>query len=121
MNPNAKLANKLVRQAMWYALDNESVGMYLYHGLRFPATTLIVPVFDSYHDVGNQGRPYDPIKSKSLLDEAGYIDVTGDGYREDPHGKPFILSFASMAGGDVAAPFAKYYIQNRAAVGLLVE
>ncbi|MDV6377291.1 oligopeptide ABC transporter substrate-binding protein [Sporosarcina sp. GW1-11] len=121
MNPNAKLATKLVRQAMWYALDNESVGMYLYHGLRFPATTLIVPVFDSYHDVGNQGRPYDPIKANALLDEAGYIDVTGDGYREDPNGKPFILRFASMAGGDVAEPIAKYYIQNWADVGLQVE
>ncbi|PIC63554.1 oligopeptide ABC transporter substrate-binding protein [Sporosarcina sp. P13] len=121
MNPDAKLANKLVRQAMWYALDNESVGMYLYHGLRFPATTLIVPVFDSYHDVENLGRPYDPIKAKALLDEAGYIDVTGDGYREDPNGKPFILHFASMAGGDVAEPIAKYYIQNWADIGLQVE
>ena len=49
-DPNAKLANKLVRQAMWYAMDNETIGKELYHGLRFPATTLIVPVFATFHD-----------------------------------------------------------------------
>ncbi|WP_153731149.1 oligopeptide ABC transporter substrate-binding protein [Sporosarcina obsidiansis] len=121
MDPNAKLANKLVRQAMWHAMDNESVGTYLYHGLRFPATTLIVPVFETYHDAENPGRPYDPEKAKALLDEAGYVDVTGDGFREDPNGKSFVLRFASMAGGDVAEPIAKYYIQNWADVGLKVE
>ncbi|AXI00470.1 oligopeptide ABC transporter substrate-binding protein [Sporosarcina sp. PTS2304] len=121
MNPQAKLANKLVRQAMWHALDNESVGKYLYHGLRFPATTLMVPVFNFYHDAKNPGRPYNPETAKRLLDEAGYIDITGDGYREDPEGKPFVLYFASMAGGDVAEPIANYYIQNWADVGLQVE
>lgn len=121
MDPKSKLANKLVRQAMWHAMDNESVGTYLYHHLRFPATTLIVPGFESYHDAKNLGRPYDPEKARALLDEAGYIDKNGDGFREDPAGKPFILHFASMAGGDVAEPIAKYYIQNWADVGLKVD
>ncbi|GKV63859.1 MULTISPECIES: oligopeptide ABC transporter substrate-binding protein [Sporosarcina] len=121
MDPKSKLANKLVRQAMWHALDNESVGKYVYHGLRFPASTLIVPVFETYHDKKNAGRPYDPEKARALLDEAGYLDVNGDGFREDPDGQPFTLRFASMAGGDAAEPIAMYYIQNWADVGLKVE
>lgn len=121
MNPNAKLADKRVRQALWHALDNESVGKGLYHGLRFPATTLIIPVFETFHDANNPGRGYDPGRAKQLLDEAGYKDVDGDGFREDPDGKPFVLSFASMAGGDVAEPIAKYYIQNWGDVGIKVE
>ena len=28
-DPNAKLANKLVRQAMWHAMDNETIGKEL--------------------------------------------------------------------------------------------
>ncbi|WP_301110106.1 oligopeptide ABC transporter substrate-binding protein [Sporosarcina sp.] len=121
MDPKAKLSNKLVRQAMWHAMDNESVGKYVYHGLRFPASTLIVPVLDTYHDKGNAGRPYDPEKANALLDEAGYLDVSGDGFREEPEGQPFTLRFASMAGGDSAEPVAMYYIQNWADVGLKVE
>ena len=35
-DPNAKLADKRVRQAMWHAMDNEVIGKEMYHGLRFP-------------------------------------------------------------------------------------
>ncbi|KXH80687.1 oligopeptide ABC transporter substrate-binding protein [Sporosarcina sp. HYO08] len=121
LNPNALLANKTIRQAMWHAMDNESIGKMLYKGLRFPATTLIVPVFKTYHDAGNEGRPYDPEKARALLDRAGYTDRDGDGFREDPEGKPFVLTFASMASGESADLIAQYYIQNWADVGLNVQ
>ena len=90
-DPNAKLADKRVRQAMWHAMDNETIGKALYHGLRFPATTLIIPVFTSFHDANNVGRAYDPEKAKALLDEAGFVDVDGDGFREDADGHKFGL------------------------------
>ena len=121
IDPNAKLANKLVRQAMWHAMDNETIGKELYHGLRFPATTLIIPVFASFHDASNPGRSYDPEKAKALLDEAGYIDVDGDGFREDDKGNEFVLNFASMSGGETAEPIAQYYMQNWADVGIKVQ
>lgn len=120
-NPDAKLADKAVRQAMWHAMDNDSIGKMLYKGLRFPATTLIVPVFKAYHDTANKGRPYDPEKARTLLNQAGYIDRDGDGLREDPKGKPFVLTFASMASGESAELIAQYYIQNWADVGLDVQ
>ena len=71
-DPDAKLADKRVRQAMWHAMDNDVIGEKMYHGLRFPATTLIIPVFASFHDADNEGRAYDPEKAKALLDEAGF-------------------------------------------------
>ena len=43
IDPNDKMANKLVRQAMWHAMDNETIGKELYHGLRFPATSFDHP------------------------------------------------------------------------------
>ena len=86
-DPNAKLADKRVRQAMWHAMDNEVIGEEMYHGLRFPATTLIIPVFAGFHDATNPGRAYDPEKAKALLDEAGWVDVDGDGFRENANGE----------------------------------
>ena len=120
-DPDAKLADKRVRQAMWHAMNNEVIGEKMYHGLRFPATTLIIPVFASFHDAENEGRPYDPEKAKALLDEAGFKDVDGDGIREDAKGEPFELNFASMEGGEVAEPIATHYIQNWADVGIKVQ
>jgi len=120
-DPNAKMANKLVRQAMWYAMDNETIGKELYHGLRFPAKTLIIPVFASFHDASIETPSYDPEKAKALLDEAGYVDVDGDGFRENDKGEEFVLNFASMSGGETAEPIAQFYMQNWADVGIKVQ
>jgi len=121
MDPDAKLANKLVRQAMWHAMDNIAVGRDVFHDLRFPATTLIPPTFEQFHDSSNKGRPYDPEKATALLDEAGYIDVNQDGFREDPDGNKFVLNFASMESDETSEPIARYYIQNWGDVGLNVQ
>ena len=118
---NPKFADKRLRQAMAYALDNKSVGEKLYKGLRFPATSVIPPSFPKYFDKNLKGYDYDPKKAKSLLDEAGYKDVTGDGLREDPNGKEFKINFASMSGGDIAEPLAQFYLQAWKDVGLDVQ
>jgi peptide/nickel transport system substrate-binding protein len=118
---NPKFQNKKLRQAMAYAINNKEVADRLYHGLRFPATTLIPPSFPSYHDKNAKGYTYDPEKAKKLLDEAGYKDVDGDGFREDPNGKKFTINFLSMSGGDIAEPLAKFYMQCWKDVGLNVQ
>ncbi len=120
-DPDAKLADKRVRQAMWHAMDNDVIGKEMYHGLRFPATTLIVPVFESFHDESNPGRMYDPDKANELLDEAGYTERDADGFRLDPDGNEFVLTFASMSGGEAAEPIAEWYMQNWEDVGIKVE
>ncbi|MCR8634816.1 oligopeptide ABC transporter substrate-binding protein [Paenibacillus radicis (ex Xue et al. 2023)] len=118
---NPKFQNKKLRQAMAYAMDNQSVGDKLYHGLRFPATTLIPPSFMGYHDKGAKGNMYDPEKAKKLLDEAGYKDKDGDGLREDPDGKKFTISFLMMSGSELSEPLAKFYMQSWKEVGLDVQ
>ncbi|SET51575.1 peptide/nickel transport system substrate-binding protein [Oceanobacillus limi] len=120
-DPNAKMANKNLRQAMWHAVDNDAVADNFYHGLRWNATTLIPPSHPEFHDESNPGRTYDVDKANELLDEAGYEDVDGDGMRENPEGEELVINFASMSGGDTAEPIANYYIQSWENVGLKVE
>jgi peptide/nickel transport system substrate-binding protein len=120
-DPDAKMANKELRQAMWHAVDNDAVGQQFYNGLRWNATTLIPPSHPQFHDETNPGRTYDPDEANRLLDEAGYEDVDGDGLRETPDGEELVINFASMSGGDTAEPLAQYYIQSWEAVGLNVE
>ncbi|MEK0397437.1 ABC transporter substrate-binding protein, partial [Lactobacillus delbrueckii] len=48
-NPKAKMANKSLRQAMGYALNNDEVASTFYNGTRSRATTLIPPVFGKAH------------------------------------------------------------------------
>ncbi len=119
-NPKAKMADKSLRQAMGYAIDNDAVGQKFYNGLRTGATTLIPPVFKSLHDSEAKGYTLDLDKAKKLLDDAGYKDVDGDGIREDKEGKPLEIKFASMSGGETAQPLADYYVQQWKEIGLNV-
>lgn len=121
MDPDAKMADVNLRRAMWYAVDNDAVGERFYNGLRWAATTLIIPAFPDYHDPTIETPSYDPDMANQILDEAGYEDVDGDGFRETPDGEELVIGFASMSGGEVAEPIANYYIQAWAKVGLNVE
>lgn len=119
-DPNSKMANLKLRQAIGYAVDNDKIAKELYNGLRFLATTVITPRHASYQNNKIAGYTYDPEKAKKLLDEAGYKDVDNDGYREDPNGKPFSITWASM-DGEGADTYAQFKMQNWKDVGLKVE
>ncbi|MBW5471986.1 oligopeptide ABC transporter substrate-binding protein [Enterococcus gallinarum] len=120
-DPNSKMANKALRQAMGYAVDNDAIGERFYHGLRTNATTLIPPVFGSLHNEEIKGYTLDLDKANQLLDDAGYIDTDGDGFREDPDGNKLTINFASMSGGETAQPLADYYVQQWNEIGLDVQ
>ena len=121
MDPDAKMGNNLVRQAIGYAIDNDTIAQRLYNGLQQGANSLIVPVFGNLHDADFAGFTYDPEKANELLDEAGYVDVNDDGIREDADGNEFTINFAFRDGGDTAQALAEYYIQQWEEVGLNVE
>ncbi|RIU91152.1 oligopeptide ABC transporter substrate-binding protein [Oceanobacillus picturae] len=116
-----KMADKNLRQAMAHAIDKDSLGKEFYQGLRWGATTLIPPSHPMYHDTENPGLEFDPEKSKQILDDAGYVDVNDDGFREDPDGEELVINFAAMDSGDISEPMAQFQIQSWEAVGLNVQ
>ena len=120
-DPNAKMADVKLRQAMAYAIDNDLVGTKFYEGLRRNATQLMIPAFKEFYDDSLKGYTLDVEKAKQLLDEAGYKDVNGDGLREDKNGQPFKINFASMSGSAIAEPITNYYIQQWKLIGLDVQ
>lgn len=119
-DPDSKMADVKLRQAIGYAVDNDTIAESLYNGLRFTATSVITPRHSAYLDTSLTGYVYDPEKAEQLLDEAGYVDVDGDGYREDPNGDSFTITWASM-DGENADTYAQFKIQCWKDVGLRVE
>lgn len=121
MDPNKKMADVNLRKAIAYSMDNDEVAEIFYNGLRVSANALIDPAHTTYWNSELEGYNYDPEKAKQILDDAGYVDVDGDGLREDPDGNKLTINFASMAGGEIAEPLAQFYIQNWRDVGLDVQ
>lgn len=114
------VGNRALRQAMGYALDVEAVNEVFFYNFRQRANSLIPPAFNKYHDASLAGYSYDPKKANQILDEAGYIDLDGDGFREDPEGKKLEIKFATMSGDTIQDEIAAYYLQNWRDVGLNV-
>jgi peptide/nickel transport system substrate-binding protein len=120
-DPNAKMADKNLRQAMGYAIDNKLISDRFYNGLKIPATSLIVPAFGNLHDKEMKGYEQNMDKANTLLDEAGFKDVDNDGYREDKNGKKLTINLAFRDNAEVAKSIADYYIQEWKKAGLRVE
>lgn len=117
-DPNMKMSDVNLKQAIAYAMDNEQVGEVFYNGLRIPANSIVDPAHTTFWNSEQEGYPYDPEKAMQILDDAGYVDVDGDGMREDPDGNKLQINFLSMSGGDIAEPLAQFYIQCWNDVGL---
>lgn len=120
-NPDAKMGDVELRKAMAYAIDNNAIATEFYQGLRENAKAMIPPVFGEFVNEEIEGFYYDPELAASILDDAGYEDTDGDGFRETPEGEELVINFASMAGGATAEPIAQYYIQEWQNIGLNVQ
>jgi peptide/nickel transport system substrate-binding protein len=68
--------NKLVRQALNYALNVPQIVSSVLNGRGFPVTSPIPSGFFGY-DPKLVGYRYDPLKAKALLAQAGYPDGKG--------------------------------------------
>lgn len=72
-NEKEPFDNKLVRQAMNYAINKEEIAEYLMGGQATVAKGALPPTIWSY-DESLEGYPYNPAKARELLAEAGYED-----------------------------------------------
>ncbi|MDT7013554.1 oligopeptide ABC transporter substrate-binding protein [Levilactobacillus namurensis] len=119
--PNAKMANKNLRQAMMYALNQDQILKKFGNGVSWRANTLIPPVFQKYYDASEKGYTLNLKKANKLLDQAGYKKRNGSKWRSDPKGKALKIYFGAMTSN--AANMASYqdYLQQWHKIGLNVQ
>ncbi|EGQ3949700.1 ABC transporter substrate-binding protein [Staphylococcus pseudintermedius] len=96
-----KYQDKKLRQAMAYAINRKEWIDAFYYGYGKPLNGLIPSAHWSGAKEGDvKEYKYDADKAKQLLDEGGYKDKDGDGFREDPQGKPFVVNLKHYAGSN---------------------
>ena len=89
---NPVLLDEEFRQALNWAIDRQKIVDVAFFGQADVGSTLIVP-YSPYHwePPADRAYKYDPESAKTQLDEAGYEDADGDGFRETKDGKPLSL------------------------------
>jgi peptide/nickel transport system substrate-binding protein len=84
-----------VRRAIITAIDREQINKSLYHSLyNIPATYWSGTEYDN---PSLKPYPFDPAAASKLLDEAGWVDINGDGVREKD-GRDLALRYAYING-----------------------
>ena len=96
----AAFRDRQVRIALSHAVNREEIGEIAYYGLLEPGGYS----YSSFHPYFSEAdfkryTRYDPEKSRALLDEAGYPDRDGDGYRELKDGSIFQMNIDVVAPG----------------------
>ena len=120
-DPNAKMADVNLRQAMGYALDIDAAGESLYNGLNYGTNSIILPFFKDVYNKEQEGFTYNPEKAKQLLDEAGYKDVDGDGIRENKDGSKLQINFAARTRDAANESLVQQYLLWWKEIGLDVQ
>jgi peptide/nickel transport system substrate-binding protein len=98
----APLNNKLVRQALAYAVDRPKVSKIGEYGYQPPGnqTGIVTPTFNDWYDASQAAKynyKFDPSKAQSLLQQAGFTKGS-DGIFKDGAGKRLSFSIISISG-----------------------
>lgn len=119
MDRDTPVRDKVLRQAMAYALNTDEVNKLLVKGLNYRGTTVVPDAYGKYHDPHIKGYDFNLKKANKLLDKAGYKKHK-DGYRTLPNGKPFTLYLLASedAGGK---EIVDNFIQQWKKIGVKVK
>ncbi|MFP5504191.1 MAG: peptide ABC transporter substrate-binding protein [Candidatus Sericytochromatia bacterium] len=110
-----------VRRAIAYAINKQQISEKIYHGIYKPAHSDVAPLSWAYNKNIEDRYPYDPEKSKALLDEAGWKPGV-DGIRVKD-GERFTIKISTTAGRkprELTELVLKYYFK-KIGIELLID
>ncbi|HET7793459.1 MAG TPA: ABC transporter substrate-binding protein [Rhizobacter sp.] len=107
-----------LRRAVSLAMDMQREISLIRKGQAIPAQSIVAPHTYGYDpDYRSENSAFDPARAKALLDMYGYIDRDGDGWREQPDGKPMVIEYATTPDSQ-GRQFDEAWLKNLSNVGL---
>ncbi len=88
----APMNDKPFRKAVAHCIDKDYIVDRLLHGYGIKGTVPIAITNPRYINESAIPPEFDLQKAKQVLDQAGYVDANGDGWRDMPDGSPIKLS-----------------------------
>jgi ABC-type transport system substrate-binding protein len=87
-----------LRRAMVLGNDVAREIRVAWRGQAIPAQSIVPPLTEGYRaDLRTEMGVYDQARARALLDLYGYLDRDGDGWREQPDGRPLVLELSTQS------------------------
>ena len=87
-----------LRRAMSLGYNVEREIRLARRGQAIPAQSIMTPLVSGYQAaLRTEASEYNVPRAKALLDLYGYVDRDGDGWREQPDGRPLVLEYATQS------------------------
>ena len=87
--------NAQFRRAVSHAINRDAIIEEAFDGLGYPQWTSISPSAGDFHNPEAPRYEYDPATASGILDDLGWVDQDGDGFREDADGNPITFTIAT--------------------------
>jgi peptide/nickel transport system substrate-binding protein len=115
----APLDDTTFRLALSYAVDVHDITTTLYGEYAVPGSPGYVPPSAPWATpIESQ---FDPAYAAELLDDAGYRDTDGDGWRETPDGEPIDLEMHTQTGRPIRLRAGELVAEYAAQVGIRIQ
>lgn len=120
---NPLLKDKVVRQALNYAIDRNQLVQVALAGHGRPGDSILpIGLTDWYLPMpADKQMNANPEKAKEILDAAGYVDANGDGVREAPDGSPLQFRLIAIESTSVDVRAAQLFRDAASAVGIQLD
>ena len=110
-----------LRRAISLAVDLEREIRMVRRGQAIPAQSTIGPNVWGYDPAfKSEMSEYNLPRAKALLDLHGYVDKDGDGWRDQPDGKPLLLEYATQPDQQ-SRQLIEQWKRNMDALGIRIE
>lgn len=113
------LGDVRVRQAIAMSIDYDSMISEVAFGQGDPLVANVLPAIEWAYHADLEPYRFDPERAVALLEEAGWIDLDGDGVREKD-GKPLKLRLMTNSGGETRENIAFIIKDNLDALGFSI-
>jgi len=119
----APMNDKPFRKAVAHCIDKDYIVDRLLHGYGIEGTVPIAITNPRYINESAIPPEFNRQKAKQVLDDAGYVDANGDGWRDMPDGSPIKLSILTPPKDydPIRADAGIMISKNLKSVGLNIE
>ena len=108
------------RRAVAHAIDKRAIIEQVQHGLGVAQWASISPAAGDFHNPEVTTYGFDLDRANAILDELGWTDRDGDGFREDDHGAEIRFTLATNSDNDERVQVAGIIHDGMLGLGLNV-